>query len=162
MNDIAQDRLRIERSAADANAAKLDRFQQTRWEECSSSHRFQAFQGKALIAYRLLFLVPEITDTIICRELEVSLAGGLVSYWESEKSKKSIRVSEIPVEVAPSCFLWMLQRSNLEMSVHKGKKSLKFPLAYRTKLNPEVRVDGAFYMLEKAVFDHTTFSKVDC
>lgn len=109
-----------------------------------------------------MFLVPEITDTLTCRELEVSLTGGLVSYWESRESRQILRVSDVPVEVAPSCFLWMLQRSSLEMTAHKGQKSLRFPLAYKTALNPEVRVDGVFYLLEKAVFDHTTFNKVDC
>ena len=108
-----------------------------------------------------MFLVPEITDIFTCRELEVDLTSGLVSTWESRNTKQLHRVSEVPVEIAPSCFLWMLQRSSLEMSLHKGQKSLRFPLAYKTALNPEVRVDGAFYLLEKAVFDHTTFNKVD-
>jgi hypothetical protein len=47
------------------------------------------------------------------------------------------------------------------MTYHKGQKSLRFPLAYRTELNPEVRVDGPIYLLEKAVFDHTKFNKVE-
>ena len=161
MNDLVSDRLRIERNAADGNAAKLGKPQRDRWENSRSSHRFQAFRGKQLIAYRLMFLVPEITDILTCRELDVSLTGGLVSTWESRSSKQLITVSEVPVEVAPSCFLWMLQRSSLEMTTHKGQKSLRFPLAYKTAINPEVRVDGVFYLLEKAVFDHTTFNKVD-
>ena len=161
MNEIVSDRLRIERNAADRNAATLDRPQWLRWNRSKSSHRFQAFHGKQLIAYRLKFLVPEITDIFTCRELEVSLTGGLVSSWESRESKRLIKISEVPLEVAPNCFLWMLQRSSLEMTTHKGQKSLRFPLAYKTALNPEVRVDGVFYLLEKVVFDHTTFNKVD-
>lgn len=108
-----------------------------------------------------MFLVPEITDVLTCRELEVSLTGGLVSTWESRNTKQVLRIGEVPHEVAPSCFMWMLQRSSLEMTTHRGQKSLRFPLAYKTMVNPEVRVDGVFYLLEKAVFDHTTFNKVD-
>ena len=156
-----QSKLLIERNTADANASRLDLTQQSRWETCKSAHRFQAFKGKQLVAYRLLFLVPEIHDIFTCQELEVSLQGGLVSFWQSRNTEQVFRVSEVPEEVAPSCFLWMLKYSNLEMSSHKGQNSLRFPLGYRTTLNPETRVDGTFYLLEKAVFDHTRFTKVD-
>jgi hypothetical protein len=160
MNDLNQ-RLRDERSTADINAARLDPAQQSRWELCKSSHRFQAFQGKQVVAYRLMFLLPEIYDIFTCKGLEVSLTGGLASFWQSRNTEQVFRVTEIPEEMAPNCFFWMLRHSSLEMTYHKGQKSLRFPLAYRTELNPEVRVDGPIYLLEKAVFDHTKFNKVE-
>ncbi len=160
MNDINQ-RLRDERSTADSNAARLDPAQQSRWEVCKSSHRFQAFHGKQVVAYRLMFLLPEIFDIFTCTGLEVSLTGGLVSFWKSRNTEQVFRVAEIPEEVAPNCFFWMLKYSSLELTYHKGQKSLRFPLAYKTELNPEVRVDGPIYLLEKAVFDHTKFNKVE-
>lgn len=161
MTESSLARLRLERVAADGNAATLDTPQRNRWDTCKSSHRFQAFYGKQLVVYKLLFLVPEIADVLTCRGLEVNLRSGLTSFWESKNTAKVFSVSEVPTEVAPSCFLWMLQVSSLEMSLHKGQKSLKFPLAYKTLHNPSVRVDGAFYLLEKGVFDHTKFDKVD-
>ena len=164
MNELALDRARLERlerNAADHNAQQLDNLQQARWTRTSSSHRFQAFLNKKLVAYRLLFLVPEITDIFTCQGLEVSLSSGLTSFWESQETKKVLSITEVPTEVAPSCFMWMLQRSSLELTEHKGVKSLRFPVLYRTQYNPDVRVDGAFYLLEKAVFEHTEFKKVD-
>ena len=160
MNDINQ-RLRDERNTADSNAARLDPAQQSRWEVCKSSHRFQAFLGKQVVAYRLMFLLPEIFDIFTCTGLEVSLTGGLVSFWKSRNTEQVFRVAEIPEEVAPNCFFWMLKYSSLELTYHKGQKSLRFPLAYKTELNPEVRVDGPIYLLEKVVFDHTKFIKVE-
>lgn len=80
-----------------------------------------------------------------------------MSVWESKVSKQQIEVGSVPVELGDSCFMWMLKYSSLELVDHKGSKSLKFPIAYRTKCNPEVRSDGVSYLLEKAVFDHTKF-----
>jgi hypothetical protein len=160
MNDLNQ-RLREERSTADSNAARLEPAQQSRWEACKSSHRFQAFQGKQVVAYRLMFLIPEISDILTCTGLEVSLAGGLASFWKSRNTEQVFRVSDIPTEVTQNCFFWMLKYSNLEMVYHKGQKSLRFPLAYKTELNPAVRVDGPIYLLEKSVFDHTKFNEVE-
>lgn len=152
-----QNRLREERETADLNATSLEYDQYLRWDSCSSSHRFQAFNNKQLVIYKLMFLQPEIKDTLTCRELDVSLHEGLTSYWESRETGRMYAINEFPQEVAPSCFLWMLKYSSLELSVHRGQRSLRFPLAYKTKVNPSVRVDGNFYILEKAVFDTTQF-----
>lgn len=116
-----------------------------------------AFQGKQLALYRLMFLRPQIIDILTCKDLSVTLAGGLLSVWESSTSKQRFTVGAQPVEVGNGCFMWMLKYSSLELSEHKGSKSLKFSIAYRTALNPEVKVDGTQYLLEKAVFDHTEF-----
>lgn len=116
-----------------------------------------AFSGKQLVLYKLLFLTPQIIDTLTCKDLRVSLAGGLLSVWESSTTKQQFTVGSVPVEVGEGCFMWMLKYSSLELSEHKGSKSLRFSVAYRTALNPEVKVDGIQYLLEKAVFDHTEF-----
>ena len=116
-----------------------------------------AFSGKQLVLYKLMFLAPQIIDTLTCKDLRVTLAGGLLSVWESSISKKQFLVGSVPVEVGEGCFMWMLKYSSLELSEHKGSKSLRFSVAYRTALNPEVKVDGTQYLLEKAVFDHTEF-----
>jgi len=152
-----RNRLLEERQFVDFNAEKLERNLRLRWDSCKSTHRFQAFANKQLVIYKLTSLRPVIQDNLICRDLDVSLEYGLESYWESKASGTMHVISDVPTEVAPSCFLWMLKYSSLEMSLHKGQKSLRFPLAYKTKVNPEVRVDGNFYILEKAVFENTQF-----
>jgi hypothetical protein len=152
-----QARLFEERTAADISAQKLNSDQHARWESCRSSHRFMAFHGKQLVAYRLLFLRPEITDIFTCRGLDVALATGLSSLWESQNTGKQFWVSHTPKEVAPGCFLWMLKYSSLEFVDYQGGKSLMFSLAYRINKNPKEKVDGTHYLLEKSVFDNTHF-----
>jgi hypothetical protein len=157
MSSDQSSRLREERQVADDNALRLSPDAFSRWENCKSAHRFMAFSGKQLVLYKLMFLTPQIIDTLTCKDLSVTLAGGLLSVWESSTSKQRFTVGSQPVEVGSGCFLWMLKYSSLELSEHKGSKSLKFSIAYRTALNPEVKVDGIQYLLEKAVFDHTEF-----
>ena len=152
-----QARLSEERSVADINSQKLPVEQQSRWDGCRSSHRFMAFAGKKLVAYRLLFLKPEVIDTFTCRGLDVGLETGLSSLWESEATGERFWVSSTPKEVATGCFLWMLKYSALELTDYKGSQSLKFSLAYRTSKNPASKVDGTTYLLEKAVFDNFEF-----
>lgn len=147
-------RIKEERSVADANSLLLEPSVQSKWENCASTHRFMAFSGKQLVAYNLMFLEPQITDVLTCRGLEVSFSEGLVSTWESQATKETYRVSAVPTEVAENCFLWMLKYSSLELVSHKSAKSLQFSMAYRTLLNPQVEVDGTTYLVEKAIFDH--------
>lgn len=146
--------MREERAAAYDNAQKLPENVYQRWEACKSSHRFSAFRGKEVVAYRLLFLVPEVTNVFTCKGLDVSLEGGLSSLWE-DRDKNAFWVSARPVEVADSCFFWMLKYSSLEYVEHQGSKSLKFPLCYGTVRNPQDKVDGNLYLLERAVFENT-------
>lgn len=158
MNFDQKSRLHEERAAADTSAHQnLPTDQLARWEACRSSHRFMAFAGKKLVAYRLLFLKPEVIDTFTCRGLDVGLTTGLSSLWESEATGQQFWVSSTPKEVATGCFMWMLKYSALELVQHKGSQSLKFSLAYRTKDNPSAKVDGTVYLLEKAVFDNFSF-----
>jgi hypothetical protein len=117
-----------------------------------------AFQNKQIVAYRLIFLRPEITDILTCKGLDVSLDSGLSSLWERRDGTR-FWVSATPKEVASGCFFWMLKYSSLEFVEYQGAKSLKFSMAYRTAENPDNRVDGTTYLLEKAVFDHTKFSE---
>lgn len=151
-------RLREERLAADIAATQnLTTDSLNRWENCKSAHRFLAFQGKQLVLYKLFFQSPQISDILTCKDVKVSLVGGLVSVWESKSSGMLFEVGSTPVEVGNSCFMWMLKYSSVELADYKGSKSLKFSVAYRTAVNPEVKVDGTSYLLEKAVFDHTKF-----
>lgn len=158
MNLDQKSRLLDERAAADTNAHQnLPSDQLARWEACRSSHRFMAFAGKKLVAYRLLFLKPEVIDTFTCKGLDVGLSTGLSSLWESEATGQQFWVSSTPKEVAEGCFIFMLKYSALELVQHKGAQSLKFSLAYRTRTNPSAKVDGISYLLEKAVFENTEF-----
>lgn len=152
-------RLVEERNIADNSAQSLPLDQLSRWDTCQSSHRFMAFSGKQLVAYKLLFLRPEVIDTFTCRGLDVALSTGLSSLWESQREKKQFWISSTPKEVARGCFIWMLKYSSLEFVEYKGSKSLKFSLAYRTQQNPKDLVDGTIYLLEKSVFDHTRFEE---
>lgn len=113
-----------------------------------------AYQGKEVVAYRLLFLVPEVTNVFTCKGLDVSLTSGLSSLWE-DRNGKQFWVSARPVEVADNCFFWMLKYSNLEYGDWAGQKSLKFPVCYGTERNPQDKIDGIHYLLERAVFDDT-------
>lgn len=151
-------RLREERATADFNSLKLEHEQQVRWDSCRSTHRFMAFLNKQIVAYRLIFLRPEIIDTFTCKGLDVSLQSGLSSCWERQDGSR-FWVSATPKEVAEGCFFWMLKYSSLEYVEFKGEKSMKFSMAYRTQENPDNKVDGTIYLLEKAVFDHTKFSE---
>lgn len=157
MNPDLAVRMREERAAAFDNAQGLPDETFQRWESCRSSHRFAAFRGKEVIAYRLMFLTPEVTNVFTCKGLDVSLDSGLSSLWENRDGSQ-FWVSSKPVEVAPACFFWMLKYSSLEYLEHMGRKSLKFPLCYGTVRNPLDKVDGNFYLLERAVFE-TTFKQ---
>lgn len=147
-------RMREERAIAYQNAQHLPEEVFQRWERCRSSHRFVAYQGKEVVAYRLLFLVPEVTNVFTCKGLDVSLTSGLSSLWE-DRNGKQFWVSARPVEVADNCFFWMLKYSNLEYGDWAGQKSLKFPVCYGTERNPQDKIDGIRYLLERAVFDDT-------
>lgn len=156
-SNTSHQRLLEERHTADQNALKLTTDQQARWNACRSGHRFMAFYNKQIVAYRLLFQRPETIDIFTCKGLDVSLANGLSSLWESQNTGTQFWVSSTPKEIAPNSFFWMLKYSTLEFVTYKEKQSLRFSMAYRTELNPTNLVDGTTYLLEKAVFDHFKF-----
>lgn len=148
-------RLLEERSVADENAQKhLQADALKRWDSCGSAHRFMAFEGKEIIAFRLLFDTPQIIDTFKCVGLDTGLKAGISSLWKSQ-SKGNFWVSATPVEVADNCFLWMHKYTQLEFVTYKGAKSLKFSMGYRTLLNPTNKVEGPSYLLERSVFNST-------
>lgn len=147
-------RLREERATAHENAQRLPAEIFQRWESCKSNHRFAAFRNKEVVAYRLMFLTPEVTNVFTCKGLDASLDSGLSSLWE-DRNGSQFWVSARPVEVAPACFFWMLKYSSLEYVDFQGQKSLRFPMCYGTQRNPQDMVDGNLYLLERAAYENT-------
>lgn len=126
----------------------------SRWNACRSSMRFMSFINKELIVFRILFGRAQVLDTLRCLSVALDPNDGLVSTWASKDKLHTVRYT--PVEIHEGCFLFHIRNSNIEYEEYKGRFSAKFSMRYRTYLNPQSRVEGAVYVLEKAVFN-TTF-----
>lgn len=125
-----------------------------RWYACRSGHKFQAFQGKQLVAYTTDGGAPDVLNTFICQDLKVGLRSGIASMWV-DKDGTEQWVGHAPVEVAPNCFLWHVQHTTLDFNEYRGRFNVKFNLAYRTIANPITsRERGHVFLLEYATFQH--------
>lgn len=145
-------RVQEERTAADVAAYKtLDKSQIARWERCKSAHRFMAFKGKTLVAYKLRGAAPEVLDTFTSSRLSVTLDGGLESSWTDSKGLE-ITLGSTPTEVAPGCFMWHPKHNTLELVDWKGGKSLRFSVMWRTAFNPSHKANGEIYLSEELAF----------
>ena len=125
-----------------------------RWHACRSGHTFQAFFSKQVVAFTIEDGVPKILKVLVCEDLLVNLRKGTSSLWIDQDTGEEVSIGHTPVEVAPSCFMWHLQHTTLDLNEHRGRYNVKFNLAYRTSLNPATRESGAVYLLEYATFRH--------
>lgn len=149
----SQLRLKDELKTVNTNAfTHLTPGEYIRWNNCKSSHRFQTYNGKALVLFKLHDGLPEIEDQFTCREVEVTFEKGLVTHWESQ-SGREFAVGTIPREVVPSVFMWMPKYATVALHSYKEGTSATVPVVWKTASNPEVKVDGNFYLLERRVFE---------
>lgn len=137
---------------ADRFASTLPAPALDRWYACRSGHRFQAFQGKQVVAYTLERGKANILNTFECQDFRVGLRSGVASLWNGTVPGTDVWVSHAPTEIAPNCFLWHVQHTTLDYNEHKGRFNTKFNLAYRTQANPATMEDGRTYLLEYATF----------
>lgn len=135
-----------------ASARSLPHDARARWEACRSGHTFQAFYAKQLVVYELHDDFPKILRVLTCEDLIVNLRKGTSSTWVDQDTCHEICVGHTPVEVAPSCFMWHLRRTTLDLNEYRGSHNVKFNIAYRTQANPNTREAGRIYMLEYAAF----------
>lgn len=124
----------------------------SRWETCRSGHTFQAYFQKQLVVYQIQDGKPVTLKALSCLDLNVSLNRGVSSIWVDLLTNDEFCVGHTPVELADSCFMWHLQHTTLDMNVYRGRKNLKFNLAYRTRMNPSTVEEGMTYVLELAVY----------
>lgn len=123
-----------------------------RWDSCRSGHTFQAFFDKRIVVYELLSGVPKILKVLSCESLNVNLQRGTSSIWVDRDADIELCIGHTPVEVAPSCFMWHLRATTLDLNEYRGSYNIKFNIAYRTQLNPSTQRDGSTYILEYAAF----------
>lgn len=145
-------RLADERVFADlfaSNTLTPDALQ--RWNKCRSTHRFQAFLNKELVAYTIIGGVPDVLNTFKCVSVDADFKRGLSSVWESSNNTVVV-IGHAPVEIANGCFLWHSKYSNLEYEEFHGRFNLKVNLIYRTELNPITKARGIAFLLEKSTY----------
>jgi hypothetical protein len=142
-------RVTEERTAADIAAYKtLTTESLDRWEQCRSAHRFMAFTGKTLVAYRLADLpedAPEVLETFENLSASLHPSEGLSSIWKTSNGSHLLLGSS-PQEIATGCFMWHPKYNTLELVDWKGGKSLKFSVMWRTALNPSYKKKGTVYL----------------
>jgi hypothetical protein len=125
-----------------------------RWYACRSGHKFQAFQGKQLVAFTTDNGTADVLNVYTCQDFKVGLRTGTASMWVDSSGREQW-VGHAPLEIAPSCFLWHVQHTTIDFNQHRGRFNVKFNLAYRTLSNPmSPKERGNVYVLEYATFQH--------
>jgi len=146
--------LRLEREYSSALARRdlsPELYQQ--WNEGRSSHRFLAYQGKKLVCYTLAGDRPTVVKVLSCVAGELDLETGLSTRWVT--SDEVFTVTHSPSKVAEGVFMWHVFDGNVQYMPHAGIFSTSLATAWKSPLNPSVKVEGVVYILEKTAFDAT-------
>ena len=145
-------------AAVTAQLWKLPSETAERFQACKASHRFMAFIGKQLIIYK----VAEdgtACDVIklTCKDVYVDGNEGFASEWVTEPTDTEdsviYSIDYTPTELAPGVFMWTTFNSSVQMTSHRGQKSLRFSMLYSCGLHPATKVQGVHYIQERAAFD---------
>ena len=132
---------------------RLDADTLSRWDSCKSSHRFLSFVNKKLIVYELIGGCRVIVDTLKCQDVSMTNSEGFTSEWFSESTETVHTVSNTPLEIHPSIFLWHTFHSDIRYQPHKGVYNIRFSMLYRSRHNPSIRQAGVLYILEQALYN---------
>jgi hypothetical protein len=125
---------------------------QERWEANKSSHRFMTFKGKQLVLFTLdTEDKPVLKDKLTMQAISLSDTAGITSTWTTA-DHKVVQIGHIPVEVAPSIFLWHTYTSDVQYTPHKGVYNIKASMLFKTPHNISHKHMGPVYMLEVAAF----------
>lgn len=152
MGLTSEEKLAIERRFAENQLRHADPITQRKWEATSSGHRFVAYKGKSLVAFRVMFGQPTVLKTLTLVDVSMDFSNGMTTTWVDADNRPLI-ITHTPYEVAEGCFLWHNKLSNLEYTEHLGKYSMRFAMTWRTALSPKKLVDGKVYLLESSVFN---------
>ena len=136
--------LKLERNLSEMLAARLDEPLKTRWKSCGSSHRFLAYYNKELVLYTLNDSQPIVQDTLKCRSVNLSTSAGFSSEWINNAGATRT-ITHSPTEVGPYCFMWHSFDCQLRYFPYNGRFSASFPLAYKTRSNPETQNEDHTY-----------------
>lgn len=119
---------------------------------CRSSHRFMAYERKVLVIYELIGDRPKVHNRLTCESASLNLTSGLTSAWHSAADDKKVIIGHLPVEVAPTIFLWHTYNSAIHYAPYKGIYTAKFSCVYKTLNNPNVTKANCLYMQELASY----------
>lgn len=119
---------------------------------CKSSHRFMAYERKVLVVYDLIGDRPRVHNRLTCEGASLKLSSGLSSVWASSSDTQKVVVSHLPVEIAPSIFLWHTFNSTVTYTPYKGVYTARFSCVYRSPHNPKVHKPDCLYVQELASY----------
>ena len=142
------DKLAMEYAAAHADLLIHSPEKHQSWLATAVGHRFMAYAGKVLVAYRVIAGEVSFIDTWTMTNLKADADHGFLTQWE-DSSGKVTYIGHTPVEVADRCFLWHNHNSGYEFTDRYGSPSLRLSMTMRTEGHPATKKEGLTYLTEE-------------